>query len=102
MAVSMTLESQQIRERPFVFIVHMKQNDYGLTSDTPDCSLGTLDVTHPSHTDVGGTMPYALVSARSEHRDGTVSVLLMDGSDQQWSRREFKVKPGSLRSVTKL
>ena len=25
-------------------------------------------------------MPYALVSARSEHRDGTVSVLLMDGS----------------------
>ena len=25
-------------------------------------------------------MPHALVSARSEHRDGTVSVLLMDGS----------------------
>ena len=49
-------------------------------SDTPDCSLGTLDVTDPSHTDVGGTMPFALVSARSEHRDGTVSVLLMDGS----------------------
>jgi len=49
-------------------------------ADIPDCSLSTIAVDDPSQTNVAGTMAYALVSARSEHRDKTVSVLLMDGS----------------------
>lgn len=49
-------------------------------SDIPDCSLNSISVEDPSQTNVAGTMANALVSARSEHRDRTVSLLLMDGS----------------------
>lgn len=39
MAVSTTLESLQIRERPFVFIAHMKQDHYVLISDATDTAV---------------------------------------------------------------